>query len=86
MRIDYKKNRASHTEKEGQYLAFIHYYTKVNGIPPAQIDFQRYFKISPPSVHHMILKLEQKNLIHRIPNTPRSLTVTLPENEIPNLK
>jgi Mn-dependent DtxR family transcriptional regulator len=85
MSIEYKKNKPLFTEKEGQYLAFIHYYTKVNGIPPAQVDFQRYFRVSPPSVHQMILRLELKNLIRRIPNTPRSLTVSLPENNIPLL-
>ena len=85
MSIEYKKNKSPFTEKEGQYLAFIHYYTKVNGISPAQADFQRYFKVSPPSVHQMILRLEMKNLIRRTPNTPRSLSVTLPENNIPTL-
>ncbi len=24
----------SYTEKQGQYLAFIFYYTKINGLPP----------------------------------------------------
>jgi Mn-dependent DtxR family transcriptional regulator len=75
-----------YTEKEGQYLAFAFYYTKINGIPPAQADFQRYFSVSPPTVHQMILKLERKNLITRIPNTPRSITVSVPENQIPILK
>ena len=50
-----------YTEKQGQYLAFIYYYTKVNGQPPAENDMQRYFKVSPPSVHRMILELEKKN-------------------------
>jgi hypothetical protein len=32
------------TEKQGQYLAFIYYHTKVNGRPPAEADMQRYFE------------------------------------------
>lgn len=85
MSIEHEKNKPPYTEKEGQYLAFIYYYTKVNGISPAQADFQRYFRVSPPSVHQMILRLEMKNLIRRIPNTPRSLTIALPDNKIPTL-
>ena len=46
------------TEKQGQYLAFIYYYTKVNGRPPAEADMQRYFRVTPPSVHQMILTIE----------------------------
>jgi repressor LexA len=44
-----------YTEKQGQYLAFIYYYTKINGQPPAENDMQRYFNVSPPSVHRMIV-------------------------------
>ena len=75
-----------YTEKEGQYLAFIFYYTKINGVSPAQADFQRYFGVTPPTVHQMILQLEKKSLINRIPNTPRSLTLKLAEIELPRLK
>jgi len=43
--------KMAHTDKQGQYLAFIYYYTKVNGQPPAEADMQRYFRVTPPSVH-----------------------------------
>lgn len=75
-----------YTEKQGQYLAFIFYYTKINGRPPAQADFQRYFEVSPPTVHQMILQLEKKDLITRLPNTPRSIAIAIPEAQIPRLK
>jgi len=39
-----------YTAKQGQYLAFIYYYTKIHGQPPAEADLQRYFKVSPPSI------------------------------------
>ncbi len=86
MRHPNGKKTLLYTEKEGQYLAFIFYYKKINGVTPAQIDFQRYFKVSPPTVHNMILQLEKKNLIHRIPNTARSITLTLEESDLPSLK
>lgn len=75
-----------YTEKQGQYLAFIYYYSKVNGYPPAQADIQRYFEVSPPSVHQMILTLEKLSLIKRKPRTSRSLEILLPVEQLPNLK
>lgn len=75
-----------YTEKQGQYLAFIYYYSKVNGYPPAQADLQRYFDVSPPSVHQMILTLEKLSLIKRKPRTPRSLEVLLNVEQLPLLK
>ena len=32
---------------QGQYLAFIYYYTKIHGVPPAEADIQRYFQTQP---------------------------------------
>jgi repressor LexA len=58
---------SAYTEKQGQYLAFIYYYTKINGRPPAEADMQRYFRTSPPTVHQMVLTLEEKGLISRVP-------------------
>ncbi len=33
----------AYTATQGQYLAFIYYYTKIHGVPPAEADLQRYF-------------------------------------------
>jgi len=38
-------------------LAFIHAYTLVLGRPPAEADLQRFFRVTPPSVHQMVLTL-----------------------------
>jgi DNA-binding MarR family transcriptional regulator len=73
------------TALQGQYLAFIHYYTKVNRCPPAEAEIQRYFGVTPPSVHQMLLRLEQRGLISRTPGRARSIRVLLPEEEIPQL-
>lgn len=77
---------ADYTEKQGQYLAFIYYYTKVNGRPPAQADMQRYFKVTPPAVHQMILTLDEKGLLSREPGKARAIRVLLPREELPDLK
>ncbi len=55
------------TPKQGRYLAFIYYYTKLNGRPPAEADMQRYFDVTPPSVHQMVVTLEAKGFIARAP-------------------
>ena len=47
------------TPKQGQYLAFIHLYTRLHRRPPAETDMQQYFRVSPPSVHQMVLSLER---------------------------
>ena len=76
---------ARYTPKQGQYLAFIYYYTKLNGRPPAQADMQRYFKVTPPTVHQMVLKLEALGLIARTPGQARSIRVLLPREQLPDL-
>jgi repressor LexA len=74
------------THKQGQYLAFIYYYSKVNGQSPAEADMQRYFRVSPPSVHQMILTLEANGFIERIPGQGRSIRLLLARENLPDLK
>jgi len=74
------------TEKQGLYLAYIFYYTKINYKPPAEADIQRYFQVTPPTVHQMILNLERNGLIHRTPRQARSIKVLVPSEELPRLK
>ena len=73
------------TAKQGQYPAFIDYYTKVNRRPPSQADLQRYFRVSPPSVHQMILTLERNGLLSRTPGAARAIRVLLKQDELPPL-
>ena len=77
---------ANFTEKQGQYLSFIYNYTKINGRPPAEADIQHYFRVTPPTVHQMILTLEQKGFIHRTPGQARTIKVILPPEQLPYLK
>jgi len=73
------------TAKPGQYLAFIYPYSKLNRRPPAQTDIQWFFGVSPPSVHNMLLTLERKGLLARIPGQPRSIEVLVNPSELPFL-
>ena len=74
------------TEKQGQYLAFIDSYVTMYGRPPAETDLQRFFRTTPPTVHQMILKLEEKGLISRVPGEARSIKLLVGREEIPRLK
>ncbi len=80
-----KQKKEKYSYKQGQYLSFIFYFTKINRIPPAETDFQKYFRTSPPSVHNMIVKLEEKGFISRKPKTPRSIKLLLSRAELPDL-
>lgn len=73
------------TKLQGQYLAYIATYTKLHGRPPAEADLQRYFKVTPPSVHNMIMTLERRGLISRTPYRARSIQVLVPREGLPPL-
>ena len=71
--------------KQGQYLAFIHLYTRLHRRPPAETDMQEYFRVSPPSVHQMVLTLERVGLIRRQPRTPRGIEILVDPKSLPEL-
>jgi hypothetical protein len=76
--------KKAYTDKLGQYLAFICYYNKIHGCSPAEAELQHYFRVSPPSVHQMILTLEARGL-ERTPGQARSILLLIPREEIPDL-
>jgi len=78
--------RAVFTPLQGQYLAFIHAYTLVNGRSPAEHEMMRFFQVTPPTAHRMVVTLEQAGLISRQPGKPRSIAVLVHEDELPRLK
>ena len=73
------------TQKQGQYLAFIHAYTLVMGRSPAEADLQRHFQVTPPSVHQMVLTLERAGLISRQPGVARSIKLLVESAALPPL-
>ena len=74
------------TELQGQYLAFIHAYTKIHRRPPAEADMQRFFEVTPPSVHRMVIELERRRLIRREPGKARSIEILIATERLPALK
>ena len=73
------------TQKQGQYLAFIHAYTLVLGRPPAEADLRRHFRVTPPSVHQMLITLEREGLIRRQPGIARSMQLLIDPSALPPL-
>jgi DNA-binding MarR family transcriptional regulator len=61
-------------------------YTKLHRRPPAEADLQAYFRVTPPSVHAMIVNLEKHGFIARTPGRARSIEVRVPLSALPDLK
>lgn len=81
-----RETTPSFTEKQGQYLAFIHTYALLNRQPPAEADFQRFFCVSAPTVHQMIVQLERLGFIRRKPRQSRSIELLIPPDQLPRLQ
>ena len=75
-----------YTKKQGQYLAFIHNYTVMHRQPPSEADMQHFFQVTPPTVHQMVLRLEDRGLITREPRKARTIRVLVPPEQLSYLK
>ena len=73
------------TQRQGQYLAFIYAYSTLNARPPAEADMQRFFGVTAPSVHQMVLALEKAKLITRQPRQARSIKLLVTPETLPLL-
>jgi len=74
------------TAKQGQYLAFIHYYSKMHRQAPSESDMQSYFRVSAPSIHEMIRTLERNGLIAKSPGEARSIRLLVAKEFLPDLE
>jgi DNA-binding MarR family transcriptional regulator len=75
------------TPRQGQFLAFIREYMMPNeaGVAPSHADLQRFFNLTPPSVNSILIRLEQRGFIRRIPRKARAIEITLPPDSVPPL-
>jgi repressor LexA len=73
------------TKKQGQYLAFIYYYSKIHGRAPAESDMRDYFEVTAPTVHQMVVRLDDSGLIERVPGEARSIKLLVSRDQIPDL-
>jgi hypothetical protein len=65
------RGAAGFTALQGQYLAFIRAYSVIHGVAPAEADMQRFFRVSAPSVHQVVVTLEHRGFVARIPGHAR---------------
>ena len=70
-------NLATFTPRQGQFLAFIHLYRRLHRRGPAELDMVKFFRVTPPAVHAMVVKLEELGLVTREPGVARSIRVAL---------
>jgi DNA-binding MarR family transcriptional regulator len=53
---------------------------------PAEADMQRFFRVTAPSVHRMVVQLEPQGLIRRAPGKARSITLLVSPEDLPLLR
>ncbi len=73
------------TPLQRAYLKFIGDYVAVHQQAPAEADMEKFFQVSPPAVHRMVVALADKGLITRVPGQARSIRLVeeLHEEEEP---
>src|SRR5436305_1699287 len=76
-----KIRRALHAE--AGTLPGLHLHLRAHVWSPTM---QRHFRVSPPSVHQMIVTLERNGFIRRQPGVPRSIEILLPPENLPILE
>ena len=77
---------ALYTPRQGQFLAYIHAYTRLHRQPPSEMEMATYFQVSPPSAHQMVVALENRGLIQRTPGQARSIRVLVSPKALPDLE
>jgi len=76
------------THQQGQFLAFIREYMMRNhaGVAPTHANFQQYFNLTAPSVNSMLVRLEKRGFIRRIPHQARGIELIITPDRIPPLE
>lgn len=75
------------TRQQGQFLAFIREYMMRNeaGAAPTHAILQQFFNLTAPSVNSMLIRLERRGFIRRVPGKARAIELTIGTERIPQL-
>lgn len=75
------------TRQQGQFLAFIREYMMRNeaGVAPTHAILQQFFNLTAPSVNSMLIRLEKRGFIRRVPGKARAIELTISTDRIPQL-
>ena len=85
-RVAGAKSRNRPTRQQGQFLAFIRQFMLLNqSVAPSHIELQRFFGLTPPSVNSMLVRLEQRGFIRRVPGKARAIEIVCNPEWIPPL-
>ena len=71
------------TAKQGQYLAYIHLYTRLHRRSPAETDMQKYFRVGPFGSPNGADT--RTGGFRRQPRTARSIELLVDPNQLPDL-
>ncbi len=76
------------TRQQGQFLAYIRDYMlrSHRGVAPTHTEFQRFFRLTPPSVNSMLKRLDERGFIRRILGKARAIELTINPELIPPLE
>jgi SOS-response transcriptional repressor LexA len=87
VKIDERNEMAApYTPRQGQFLAYIHAYIRLHRHAPTEMEMANYFGVSPPSVHQMVVALQNRGLIQRLPGQARSIRVLVSPRDLPDLE
>ena len=59
---------------------------QINRRAPAEADMQRYFQVTPPTIHQMVMTLERAGFIQKQPGVARSMKLLIDPEKLPVLK
>jgi len=66
------------TAVQKRYLRFIDRYSRVHGVAPSFADIEHALCVTSPSAHRMVLTLEKRGALARVPGRTRALQLLLP--------
>ena len=73
------------TARQCEYLAFIAQYRALVEVSPSEGEMAKYFGVSGPSVHQMIVVLEANGFILRVPGAKRAVQLRVGNPLLPAL-
>jgi hypothetical protein len=74
------------TRRQGQVLAYIHLYWKLNRRGPSEAEMARYFAVTPATAHGMVVTLSKGGWIAREAGAARTIRVLVGAAELPELE
>ena len=79
-------SRRKFTPQQGQYLAFIFFYTKLHKHGPNEVDCQAHFGGSLPAVRQVLDEMQAQDLIARRSGSGEAIALLVPRDELPELE